>query len=137
MKIFKLVGELFNRVANFCSSLGSCVTASVETLFDYIKNYNYHKIFQRIAVLGLCINPFLSVLACHFYSIKEGLALSVLILVLSMAICVMEASIKDNEVHHRKRLTHMNKYGDIEIDESDLNEAIRLLYEIENEIGVK
>lgn len=136
MKIFKSIGELFNGVANFCSSIGSCVTASVETLFDYIKN-NYHKILQRIAVLGLCINPFLSVLACHFYSIKEGLALSVLILVWSIAICVMEASIKDNEVHHRKRLTYMNKYGDIEIDESDLNEAIRLLYEVENEMGVK
>lgn len=136
MKIFKLVGELFNKSANFCSGLGSCVTASVETFFDYIKN-NYHKILQRIAVLWLCINPFLSVLACHFYSIKEGLVLSVLILVLSMAVCVMEASIKYNEVHHRKRLTHMNEYGDIEIDESDLHEALRLLYEIENEIGVR
>lgn len=131
---------MFNRFIQFCSNLGECVISVIEStlnsLLIYIVNYR-HRILEGSAVFMLCINPFMAILAYSLHGKVGGVVVAVSILLLAICICVIDVSIKEVKAKKRKRLTHMNRYGDIEIQESDLQEAIRLLYEIENEMGVK
>lgn len=127
---------MFNRFIEFCSNLGGYVVSTIESLLSSIAN-NRHKILEVGAVFMLCVNPFMTILVYSKYGKVESVTFAILVLLFAMGICVIDASIRETETKHRKRLTRMNRYGDIEIDESDIHEALRLLYDIENEIGVK
>ena len=122
----------------FFQHLRSIFSENVEATVAYIKR-EYESIISLTSVGLLCINPFVGLVVA--YKITFGLAILVccIIFVVAMVLALITTIAREKRLSgvNRKRLTHIDKNGDISIKNEDIYEAIRFLYEVENELGVK
>lgn len=122
----------------FFQHLGSIFSENVRTIVTYIRK-EYEYIISRIAVGLLCINPFVGLAVAYRNTFGLAILVCCIVFVIAIVLALITTIAKEKRLSgvNRKRLTHIDKNGDISIKNEDIYEAIRFLYEVENELGVK
>lgn len=122
----------------FFQHLRNIFSENVEAIVAYIKR-EYESIISLTSVGLLCINPFVGLVVAYKNTFGLAILVCCIVFVIAMVLALITTVAREKRLGgvNRKRLTHIDKNGDIFIQNDDIYEAIRFLYEVENELGVK